>query len=282
MDPVNVLLVDDRAENLVALEATLKCREYNLLMAQSGQEALQILAKQDVALILLDIQMPGMDGYETAARIKADPRTTNIPVMMVTAIFKEDPHILKGYEAGAVDYIGKPFDVDVLRKKVGIYTQLHRHQLRLRRVEDQQKLIDAQLSARHEELERRSAEITTLLESVPDPVFIIWGGKITDSNTAALRLFGFDSYDAIAMDVHDYFATVLPRDPVTGEPLGPQRHPYYQALKGERAFGQILVRNAKTGADQVVRCGAHPVRFREKVLGAVMVYSAVEMPAALS
>lgn len=272
VEPVNLLLVDDRPENLLALEATLKCREYNLLTASSGEEALAVLARNDVALILLDVQMPGISGYETAARIKADPHTTNIPVMMVTAIFKEDPEVLRGYEAGAVDYIGKPFDIGVLRKKVGIYTQLHRHRLRLRRIEDQQKLVDAQLSARSEELAERSAQITTLLESMTEPVFVVWGEKITESNTPALRLFGYDDYDQMAQSVDAFFRSTHPRDPVTGHDLTTAGHPYFKALAGHKSFGQAIVRNVKTGKDQVVRVSAHPVRFREKILGVVLIH----------
>lgn len=270
VEPVNLLLVDDRPENLLALEATLKCREYNLLTASSGQEALDLLARHDVALVLLDIQMPGMDGYETAARIKADPHTANVPVMLVTAIFKEDPHILRGYEAGAVDYIGKPFDVEILRKKVGIYTQLHQHRLRLRRVEDQQKLIDVQLSARSEELAERSAQITTLLESMTEPVFVVWEEKITESNTPALRLFGYDDYDQMAQSLESFFRSTHPRDAVTGHDLTTASHPYFRALAGQKSFGQAVVRNVKTGEDHVVRVSAHPVRFREKILGVVL------------
>lgn len=279
VEPVNLLLVDDRPENLIALEASLKCREYNLFTANSGEEALAVLAKVDIALVLLDIQMPGMDGYETAARIKNDPHTTNVPVVMVTAIFKEDPHIRRGYEAGAVDYIGKPFDIDVLRKKVGIYTQLHRHRLRLRRDQDQQKLIDAQLSARKEELDQRSAQITTLLESIADPVFVVWKDKITESNTLALRMFGFDSYDDMAQDIHAFFHLVHPRDAVSHESLAESRHPYYEALQGQRAYAPMVIRNAKTGRDQSVRCSAHPVRFRDKIFGVVLMHIPISIAA---
>jgi PAS domain-containing protein len=160
---------------------------------------------------------------------------------------------------------------------VGIYTQLHQHRLRLRRTEDQQKLIDAQLSARREELEQRSAQITTLLESISDPVFVVWGNKITESNTPALRLFGFDSYDQMSQDLDRFFENTQPRDAVTGHALAAGAHPYFKALQGERAFGQIMVRNAKTGRDQIIRCGAHPVRFRDKILGVVMVHTPVDV-----
>jgi CheY-like chemotaxis protein len=273
VEPVNILLVDDRPENLIALEATLKSREYKTFTANSGQEALDILAAEEIALVLLDIQMPGMDGYETARRIKSDPRTSHIPVMMVTAIFKEEPHIRQGYEAGAVDYIGKPFDIDVLRKKVGIYTQLHQHRLLIRRTAEQQKLIDAQLTARREELEHRSAQITTLLESIPEPIFVVWGKAITESNRAAVRLFGFDSYDQMAIPIEKFFTETHPRDPESGRELGSGDHPYFRAVQGEKSRGQILIRNVETNRDELLWCAAHPVRFGDKVLGVVMVHN---------
>ena len=282
VEVVNILVVDDRPENLIALEASLKCREYHLLTATSGEEALGVLAKNEVALILLDIQMPGMDGYQTAARIKSDPRTTNIPFMMVTAIFTEDPHIRKGYEAGAVDYIGKPFDIEVLRRKVGIYTQLHQHRLNLRRTADQQKLIDAQLSARREELERRSAEITTLLESMNDPVFIVWENVITESNSAALRLFGFTSYDRMSQNVASFFKGTVPRDAATGLTLQIEGHPYFEAMKGLKSYGQMWIRNVTTGLDHLVRCGAYPVRFRDRILGVVLIHVPLTPPVSAS
>jgi len=273
VDPVTILLVDDRPENLIALEATLKCREYNLVTAASGEDALAILAEQAIGLILLDIQMPGMDGYETAQRIKEDPRTNGIPVMMVSAIFKEDEHVKRGYDVGAVDYIGKPFDIDVLRRKVGIYTQLHQHRMNLRRQEDQQKLIDSQLTARREELEQRSAQVTTLLETITDPIFVVWGNKITESNRAALKLFGYETQDEMSQSLESFFASVLPRDAQTGNRLEGETHPYFQALKGEKAYGHVVVKNVKTGVDQMLQCVAHPVRFREKILGVVMVHA---------
>ena len=273
----DILIVDDRPENLIAMEATLKSREYNLFTAQSGEEALTFLKSHPVALVLLDIQMPGMDGYETARRIASDPSTRGIPVMMVSAIFKEDEHVRKGYEVGAVDYIGKPFDIDVLRRKVGIYTQLHQQRMNLRRQEDQQKLIDAQLIARREELEQRSAQITTLLETITDAIFVVWGNKITESNTAALRMFGYDNYDAMSQPVGRFLESIRPRDAETGERLDGESHPYFQALKGEKSYGQVVIKNVKTGFDQVLRCSAHPVRFREKILGVVMVHAPVSV-----
>lgn len=115
-----LLIVDDKPENLLALEAVLK-RDYYLIYATSGQEALELLKKNEIDVILLDILMPVMDGYETAKRIKQMPHCQDIPVVFITALYTEDPYIKKGYEAGAVDYFTKPFDPDILKLKIAIY-----------------------------------------------------------------------------------------------------------------------------------------------------------------
>jgi len=107
-----LLLVDDKPENLIALAAVLAGPQYHLISANSGEEALELLEKNEVDLILLDIQMPGMDGYETARKIKQMERYQNTPIIFITAIFTENPHIKKGYQAGAIDYFTKPFDPD--------------------------------------------------------------------------------------------------------------------------------------------------------------------------
>ena len=127
MEPkVNILIVDDYSPNLIALGAVLSDPLYNLVEAQSGQEALEALEKYDIALVLLDIQMPGMDGYEVAKRIRTSPRTKTIPIIFITAVFREDPAVLRGYEVGGQDYLSKPFDPTILRAKVEIYSNIFR------------------------------------------------------------------------------------------------------------------------------------------------------------
>src|SRR5215510_4834982 len=106
----NVLLVDDRPENLLALEAILEPLEQRLLFAHSGEDALRQLLQHDVAVILLDVQMPELDGFETAGLIKQRERTSHVPIIFVTAISKEEEQVFRGYSAGAVDYVFKPFN----------------------------------------------------------------------------------------------------------------------------------------------------------------------------
>jgi CheY-like chemotaxis protein len=119
-----ILLVDDRSENLLALEAILSALDQELVRANSGEEALRALLKDDFALILLDARMPGMDGFETAARIKGRNRTKNVPIIFLTAVDTDKNNTFRGYAAGAADYIAKPFDPWVLRAKVQVFVDL--------------------------------------------------------------------------------------------------------------------------------------------------------------
>ena len=120
-----ILLVDDRAENLLALEAVLSPTGCRLVSARSGDEALRALLKDDFAVILLDVQMPGLDGFETAELIRARERSRSVPIIFVTAISKEPHNVFRGYETGAVDYLFKPVDAVVLRSKVEVFVENH-------------------------------------------------------------------------------------------------------------------------------------------------------------
>jgi CheY-like chemotaxis protein len=132
-----ILMVDDRPENLLALEAILAGLGHDLVRAGSGAEALKYLLTKEVALILLDVQMPGMDGYETAAQIKARDRTRHIPIVFLTAIDGEPNQAFRGYAAGAVDYLCKPFDPWVLRAKVSVFIELGERRRELAAYADQ-------------------------------------------------------------------------------------------------------------------------------------------------
>jgi PAS domain S-box-containing protein len=131
LEKIDILLVDDREENLLALEAILGSPSYNLIQAGSGNQALKYLLKNEPAIILMDVQMPGLDGFETASLIKKCERTREIPIIFLTALDQSDSFLFKGYEYGAVDYIYKPVDPRILRSKVGIFADLFRKTQRL-------------------------------------------------------------------------------------------------------------------------------------------------------
>ena len=120
-----ILLVDDRDENLLALEAVLEPTGYRLVTARSGEEALKAVLQDDFAAILLDVQMPGLDGFETAELIRTRERTRSVPIIFVTAISKAPENVFRGYGAGAVDYLFKPVDAVVLRSKVEVFGELY-------------------------------------------------------------------------------------------------------------------------------------------------------------
>jgi signal transduction histidine kinase len=153
------LLVDDRADNLLALEAVLDPLDLDLVSVRSGAAALRELLTGDFAMIILDVQMPEMDGFETARLIKGRERTRHIPIIFLTAISGQPQHFLQGYESGAVDYVYKPFDPVILRAKVSVFAELWQ---RGRRIEEQAAELAARLDdlqAAYRALARQSAEL---------------------------------------------------------------------------------------------------------------------------
>jgi CheY-like chemotaxis protein len=139
-----ILLVDDRAENLIALEAILSSLNQVLVPVRSGEAALKALLTDEFAVILLDVVMPGMDGFETAAHIKRRARTHDVPIIFLTAAGAEPDHAFRGYAAGAVDYIAKPFDPWVLRAKVAVFVDLY---MKNRQLREQAELLRRQADA---------------------------------------------------------------------------------------------------------------------------------------
>ncbi|MCC1497972.1 two-component system response regulator [Alcanivorax sp. 1008] len=127
----NVLMVDDTPENLVALQVVLEDLPCNLVSATSGAEALGKLLKQEFSLVLLDVQMPEMDGFEVAEIMRSNKRTMNVPIIFVTANSRDDRNMRRGYQSGAVDYLFKPIDPTMLCSKVNFFLQLDYQKKRL-------------------------------------------------------------------------------------------------------------------------------------------------------
>ncbi len=124
----NILLVDDRPENLLALEATLEDMPCTIFTAKSGKEALWLVLHHQIDLVLLDVQMPEMDGFEVARMIHSKKTTKEIQIIFITALSKEKEYVEKGYEVGAVNYLFKPIDPDELKKKVNVALQWSKYQ----------------------------------------------------------------------------------------------------------------------------------------------------------
>ena len=139
-----ILLVDDRAENLIALDAILSSLNQILVPVRSGEEALKALLSDEFAVVLLDIVMPGMNGIETAARIKQNAKTRDVPIIFLTAAIAQPEQPFLGYAAGAVDYLAKPFDPGVLKAKVSVLVDLY---LKASQLRDQAEVLSGRLEA---------------------------------------------------------------------------------------------------------------------------------------
>ena len=153
----SILLVDDMEDNLVALEAVLGSLNEPLIRARSGEAAMKALLRQRFAVVLLDIRMPGMDGFETAANIKRLDQTKDVPIIFLTGTDSDAGYAFRGYATGAADYLTKPFDPWVLRAKVSVFLELHRkNQLLERMLAREQGQFD-ELALRLKEIEARMA-----------------------------------------------------------------------------------------------------------------------------
>ena len=208
-----ILLVDDRPENLVALEAVLEPLGHTLIRATSGPDALREVLLHDFALILLDVQMPGMNGLETAHLIKARERSRHIPIIFLTAISKEEEYVFQGYSAGAVDYMFKPLNPDILRSKVAVFVELHEKTQRLRQQDEQLREIERrELEQRHRlELGESEAKFADIVNSASDAIITFSpDGTITLFNSAAERIFGHSAEECVGRPI----ASLLLETPV--------------------------------------------------------------------
>ncbi|USG66653.1 response regulator [Brevibacillus ruminantium] len=206
---VHILLVDDRKENLLSLEAVLDSPEYHLVSVQSGEEALRCMLNDEFACVLLDVQMPGMNGFETAKLIKQREKSRHIPILFITAISKATEHVVQGYEAGAIDYIFKPFHPDTLRMKVEGFIQLYRKQkqieyqremLRYRTME----LLEANKSHYYTlmELQKSEALSRTIVEASADTILTLDENRIIlSANQVVESMFGYQICEIIGMHI---------------------------------------------------------------------------------
>ncbi|MFI9171177.1 two-component system response regulator [Streptomyces lincolnensis] len=162
-DSAGILLVDDMEDNLIALEAVLGSLNEPLVRARSGEEAMKALLRRQFALVLLDVRMPGMDGFETAANIKRLDQTKDVPIIFLTGAEDDSGYAFRGYATGAADYLAKPFDPWVLRAKVSVFLDLYRKNQQLER-------LLAQDHAEYADVNKRLAELDQQLtgEDPPD------------------------------------------------------------------------------------------------------------------
>ena len=191
--PVSILIVDDVASNLLALESCLQPLGHHLVLASSGEQALSEVLKRDFALILLDVVMPGMDGFETAALIRRRERSRLTPILFLTAADSLPEHVLKGYSVGAVDYIHKPVSTDILRSKVSVFVELHQKSQRLLLLE--QREHERRLAAVQEQRNRFFHQSLDMM-CVTD-----LEGRFQEVNPAWESALGFPPEEMARMDV---------------------------------------------------------------------------------
>ncbi|MBW4592912.1 MAG: response regulator [Brasilonema angustatum HA4187-MV1] len=200
---VNVLLVDDHPENLLALEAILDSQRQNVVRATSGAEALRCLLNQDFAVILLDVQMPDMDGFETAALIRQRERSRHTPIIFLTAFSTSDNMVFKGYSVGAVDYLFKPIHAEILKSKVAAFVDLFQKTVEVKRQA-------AQLTQMNTELRKREEMFRSLSACSPVGIFLTDTlGKCTYINPRYQAIYGMTLEESLG---DGWTQTIHPED----------------------------------------------------------------------
>jgi len=220
----HILMVDDRPENLVALEGILEPLGHTLVRATSGKAALREVLRQDFAVILLDVQMPLMNGFETANLIKSRERSRHTPIIFLTAISKEEEYVFEGYSVGAVDYMFKPFNPVILRSKVEVLVDLY---LKSQQVQRQSEMLRQserrELELRHQaRLSESEARYANIVDSAHDAIITFDGERrVTLFNRAAERIFRISSDDALGSVIDEILHLDLSADgetePAEGE-----------------------------------------------------------------
>lgn len=195
--PIHFLLVDDLEENLLALEALLEREGLVCLKARGGEEALELLLTHEVALALLDVQMPGMDGFELAEFMRGSERARHIPIIFVTAGAADSQRRFRGYEAGAVDFIQKPIEPDVLRSKANVFFDLHQQRLQ---IEAQRDELEAAAQALRRADRHKDSFLAVLAHELRNPVAALSGG---------LHLLGKDIAPDRAKDIRGRMERML-------------------------------------------------------------------------
>ena len=307
---VRILLVDDTPQNLLALEAMLgnldldpaaggrqrkrhpfaagggapACGEDLLLVrAESGAEALRRVLQDDFAVILLDVLMPGMDGLETAALIRARERSRDTPIIFITAAGRDEDLIARGYALGAVDYIVKPIQPAILRSKVAVFVELFRKTAQVREqaaalaclnadLEERVRARTAQLQAAQAAAERERDRLRQVLDVLPEAVLVTDAdGRVLSSNAAATEIVGLDMTDRpLAVADPEALDSYGVRH-LDGTPMGVQSLPLRRSLAGAIVHGtQLLVRNARVGCDVPILMNSAPLRDASGTIGGVV------------
>ncbi len=215
-EPINILIVDDEEKNLTVLESILDLPSYRLVRADSADKALLALVAEEFALLILDVRMPNMTGFELAQVIKQRKKTASVPIIFLTAYYNEDQHVLEGYKSGAVDYLHKPINASVLRSKVAAFAELHRKTRELQAANEALKAevdarcrVQAELRGLNETLEERVLQRTEDLQRSEEKFRVIFNstfqfiglldanGTVLEVNQTALATWGAEAHKVI-------------------------------------------------------------------------------------
>lgn len=259
---INILAVDDNPSNLVALEAVFQGSPYKIVCANSGEEALAILKTDlNIVLVLLDVQMPIMDGFETAQRIKQMEGCSDLPIIFITAVYNEDPFVKKGYASGAIDYFSKPFDPEILKMKVDMYASF---KLRGKLLKEREKRIFDT-----EELLKAGKKLSEVLEGLTVGVLISDSdGNISQTNEVVSKILKTD-------EAHkkDLYGEILNWWETNGHILKDEGGTLWKALHdGQSSHNVIQKMNGIDGSELRLLLSASPLRtISGSVVGAVLV-----------
>src|SRR6185295_791892 len=209
-DTAKILIVDDDERTLLAVTTVLEDLGQPLVVARSGEEALRFLLHDDFAVILLDLHMPGMDGYMTAELIRARKRTRHIPIIFLTAIFRDQAHILQAYSAGAVDMVFKPVDPFILKSKVSVFIDLHIKRIEVQKESQERKRAEKQLALSEQQFRLLVAGVTDYALYMLDP-----NGIVATWNAGVERIKGYTADEVIGTHFSRFY---IPADREKGLP----------------------------------------------------------------
>jgi PAS domain S-box-containing protein len=242
---VNILMVDDQPAKLLSYEVILAELGENLIKATSASEALSILLKTDIAVVLMDVSMPDLDGFELADVIRQHPRFQKTAIIFISGVHLTDSDKIQGYRSGAVDYISVPVVPEVLRAKITVFADLHRKTRMLEILNNQ---LEARVAERTEELRRNEEQFRSraeLLELATEAIVMRdLNGKVVFWNSGAEHLYGWKREDVLGKDLHSVLGTVFPVSRETVE----------SDLYERKVWQGNLLQKKKDGSDVIVAC----------------------------